>query len=262
MTLDGVDHDADAFLGEGGSGNIPGRLVDGGRFMQRIDVPEVGYAERAGSPVPSCSRPCRATSPSPSAPRYRRVAPRPPRCAPRPRRRGDRGPHERSVHRQWARRAGDRRQGRGLGLPGPGGRRHDGHAHRRAPAARSRPRAITGRAPAGDPLEVSVIACVRRGCPPRSSTPTSTPARASRSATPSRNARASSSSRSRPRSSSPNAASSWSIWTCSPTWAPPTWPTWSDPSQPDLVQPPPHRAGEHGARAGRRSPWHSTWRRT
>lgn len=44
VTLDGVDHGADAFLGEGGSGNIPGQLVDGGRFMHRIAIPEVGYS--------------------------------------------------------------------------------------------------------------------------------------------------------------------------------------------------------------------------
>ena len=48
VTLDGTTHAATSFLGSGGNANIPGRLVDGGRFMQRLDVPEVGYAGAPG----------------------------------------------------------------------------------------------------------------------------------------------------------------------------------------------------------------------
>ena len=54
VTLDGVDHTADGFLGSGGSADIPGRLIDGGRFMNRLDIPEVSYSgapDLAGSIV-------------------------------------------------------------------------------------------------------------------------------------------------------------------------------------------------------------------
>ena len=40
----------------------PGQLVDGGRFMHRIGIPEVGYSSAPISLAPSSSRPCRATS--------------------------------------------------------------------------------------------------------------------------------------------------------------------------------------------------------
>ncbi len=44
VELAGVSHAATSFLGSAGSVDIPGRLVDGGRFMQRVDIPSVGYA--------------------------------------------------------------------------------------------------------------------------------------------------------------------------------------------------------------------------
>ena len=48
VTLGGAEHLADSFLGPGGDANTPGRLIDGGRFMQRVDVPEVGYSSNPG----------------------------------------------------------------------------------------------------------------------------------------------------------------------------------------------------------------------
>lgn len=44
----GSSFSADSFLGPGGDSNTPGRLIDGGRFMQRVDIPEVGYSSNAG----------------------------------------------------------------------------------------------------------------------------------------------------------------------------------------------------------------------
>ena len=52
VLLGGSAHLADSFLGPGGDANTPSRLIDGGRFMQRVDIPEVGYSsapELAGS---------------------------------------------------------------------------------------------------------------------------------------------------------------------------------------------------------------------
>ena len=40
----GVLHQASSFLGAGGDSNIPGRLLDGGTYMQRVEIAEVGYA--------------------------------------------------------------------------------------------------------------------------------------------------------------------------------------------------------------------------
>lgn len=44
VRVGGVSHEANSFLGSGGSASIPGRLVDGGRFMHRLDIPNVGYS--------------------------------------------------------------------------------------------------------------------------------------------------------------------------------------------------------------------------
>jgi len=46
--LAGVTHPATSFQGPGGLTDNPSRLIDGGSFMQRVDVPEIGYASAAG----------------------------------------------------------------------------------------------------------------------------------------------------------------------------------------------------------------------
>ena len=47
VVLGGAVHAANSFQGSGGSANIPGRVIDGGRFMHRLDVPNVGYSGAA-----------------------------------------------------------------------------------------------------------------------------------------------------------------------------------------------------------------------
>ena len=54
VQVGGATHTATSFQGTGGSANIPGRLIDGGRFMNRLDIPEVSYSgapDLAGSIV-------------------------------------------------------------------------------------------------------------------------------------------------------------------------------------------------------------------
>jgi hypothetical protein len=44
VQLNGATHAATSFLGTGADPDIPGRLIDGGSFMQRVEIAEVGYA--------------------------------------------------------------------------------------------------------------------------------------------------------------------------------------------------------------------------
>jgi hypothetical protein len=44
VELSGGVHPATSFLGTDGSASNPSRLIDGGRFMQRVDIPAVSYA--------------------------------------------------------------------------------------------------------------------------------------------------------------------------------------------------------------------------
>ena len=48
VTVDGVAHDATGFAAVGGDVGNPSRLVDMGRFMQRLEIPEVTYASDSG----------------------------------------------------------------------------------------------------------------------------------------------------------------------------------------------------------------------
>jgi len=44
VEIGGLTHQASSFLGTGANANIPGSLIDGGTFMQRVEIAEVGYA--------------------------------------------------------------------------------------------------------------------------------------------------------------------------------------------------------------------------
>ena len=48
LQLGGVTHPATSFEGDGANANIPGQLIDGGRFMQRVEIPEVRYSSAPG----------------------------------------------------------------------------------------------------------------------------------------------------------------------------------------------------------------------
>jgi hypothetical protein len=47
VSVDGLDRDAATFAGTDGSTTNPSRLIDSGRFMQRVDVPAVSYGDES-----------------------------------------------------------------------------------------------------------------------------------------------------------------------------------------------------------------------